>query len=140
MTRPYPFTREQELWLRDLETTEAPQTRGALHRLVPGSDAPAGYCCLGRAAIALGVPEVERGELGYFDGKDGTLSDELAKTLRLRNGGGSLLNPFADDPSVSSLTELNDDYEMSFKGIAAYIRANPWNVFLEPEESDKEVA
>lgn len=139
---PFPYSREQEAWLRDLETTEAPQTRGALHRLTADNDGPAGYCCLGRAAVVLGVPEVVDGTLGYFHGKDGTLSDELTATLRLRSGSGSLLKPFAGDPQVSSLTELNDDYGMSFKAIAAYIRANPWNVFLtdEPEESEKEVA
>lgn len=136
-TKPYPFTPEQEAWLRDLETTEAPQTRGALHRLAKGSESPEGYCCLGRACVVLGIEEREGiGPYAKFgeENADTWLPGEAIKRLHLRTMAGTFVTKVHE--IFDSLTAMNDG-GWNFKQIAAYIRANPENVFLPPEE-DKE--
>jgi hypothetical protein len=125
--KPYPFNEAQLAWLHDLETTEEPQTRGMLFRPFPepgihtgDDDFAPGYCCLGRAIVVL--------ETG--DNLNWSLpSEKTAKLLRLRDSNGSF-SPPVDDRNC--LAQLNDD-GWSFKKIAAYIRANPENVFLPPE-------
>jgi hypothetical protein len=122
--KPYPFTPEQEAWLRDLETTEEPQTKRYLHLFSEHDDfsetLSAGYCCLGRACVVLGATECKNGPIGLFDGNSGRLSNPLMHRLRLRGRGQSML------------ISLNDRGK-SFKQIAAYIRANPHNVFFPSE-------
>lgn len=134
--KPYPFSAEQEAWLRDLETTTEPQTRGALHRLGDWGDHTAGYCCLGRGCVALGIEEELDRYSGRFLGEKTTLPEAVVKTLRLRGDCGNLFIPveWMLGESASTLTELNDEARWPFAEIAAYIRANPWNVFLVPEE------
>ena len=118
------YTPDQEAWLQDLEKTRAKQTVGNLHD-------PEGWCCLGRACKVLGVPSVQL--LGWggthwsFDGHRQDLPAKAVKTLRLRDDLGAFLRPFGD---FKTLTEMNDK-GLSFKKIAAYIRANPKNVFIE---------
>lgn len=135
--KPYPFTPEQEAWLHDLETTEEPQTKGFLHVLVPGKVGfTSGYCCLGRACIVLGADEHESDDgLGYFWGESVALPGSLTNRLRLRGVCGEFAQVVVDhrERECANLAELNDN-DWSFKEIAAYIRANPWNVFLPPEE------
>lgn len=128
----YPFTLDQEAWLRDLETTDAPQTIGTLHRLVIDAEDemphPVGYCCLGRACVALGISEHIAGrEIGAFDGHSAWLPDSVVARLRLRSDNGQLQTQVGH---CHTLTGLNDLAEWSFKQIAAYIRENPENVFL----------
>lgn len=123
--QPFIFTPEQEAWLVDLETTEEPQTKGALHRL----RGAIGYCCLGRVCVSLGLPEsVLYGTFGRFDGRETSLSPAVTLRMNLHSGGGTLVEPVGPH---TSLIELNDSGGWSFKRIAAYIRANPRNVFNE---------
>jgi hypothetical protein len=136
--KPYIFSKAQEDWLRDLETTDAPQTTGTLHRMVPIGSVPVGYCCLGRACVALDIPEeVSRTrQIGVFMGRTGALPEGATKALRLRNSDGELAEAVeADGIAYPTLAGLNDGAEWSFKQIAAYIRANPRNVFID-EETD----
>ncbi len=137
----YQFTPEQEAWLRDLETTEEPQARGSLHKLIASDDSPAGYCCLGRACIVLGIEKKEAGS--DYDatcfGEESCVSylpEEGVKALRLASGDGTLIKqPFVlKGKSYDNLTELNDCALLTFRQIAAYIRSNPENVFLPIEE------
>lgn len=128
--KPYPFTPEQLAWLHDLETTDAPQTRGALHRIVKSDEFPVGYCCMGRAAVTLGLAEAPWSQdehLGSFHGSSANLMPFYR--LHLRSGSGDLLEKVDD---WSALTELNDELRWHFTKIAAYCRANPWNVFTDP--------
>ncbi len=141
--KPYPFTPEQLAWLHDLETTDAPQTIGSLHRIVKTHDLAAGYCCLGRGAVTLGLQEspwTEDEHLGSFHGSSAQLMPFYR--LHLRSGSGELLEPCPDprDPEAvgynkhgwQTLAELNDELRWSFPEIAAYCRAHPWNVFTDP--------
>ena len=125
--KPYPFTPEQEAWLHDLETTEEPQTKGKLHRLLDYSSIqPAGFCCLGRACVVFGFEGHPQMDVMAFDGNTGALPLNLSKRLRLRSCVGALANRHE---GCDHLAALNDS-GWSFKQIAAYIRANPENVFL----------
>jgi hypothetical protein len=137
---PYPYNEAQELWLRDLETTEEPQTKGRLHRILPSDDKEPGYCCLGRACVVLGLTPDDVSPFpcsGSYRGRTGGLPEFAFKRLRLRDDGGELLQPFVKEGrKMHSLYRLNDT-GWSFKQIATYIRANPYNVFLPPEESSE---
>lgn len=133
--KPHPFTPEQEAWLRDLETTDEPQTHSLLHRVSDGKES---FCCLGRACVALGL-EGEPFTLGMtYLSESNVLPAQAVAKLRLRDDIGSFKfngPTLSDDDDVATaLTELNDSGRFSFKEIAAYIRANPENVFLPPEE------
>ena len=60
-----------EEWATALESGEYPQTRGALRRVRPYGDQPAGFCCLGvltELAVKAGVTEAAR------QNRDGTVS------------------------------------------------------------------
>lgn len=60
-----------EQWAIALESGEYPQTRGALRRVRPYGDHPAGFCCLGvltDLAVKGGVTEAAR------ENEDGTVS------------------------------------------------------------------
>lgn len=149
-TKPYPFTPEQEAWLTDLETTEEPQTTEFLRvtETVFSNDGQVinavGYCCLGRACIVLGIDQHENED--SFITKFGKQRDEAMLPaealvrLRLRDNTGTLVKGILPTNGnrirIGCLTDMND-MGWSFKEIAAYIRANPENVFLPPEE-DKE--
>lgn len=136
---PYPYNEYQETWLRDLETTDAQQTVGYLHRLIASvrPEEVAGYCCLGRACIAMGErPEFFLdAEIGSYDGEETILPWHVVEKLRLLDAQGTFAESIrrTDGGQFDALTELNDA-GWSFKEIAAYIRGNPWNVFLAPDE------
>ena len=128
--KPYPFTPEQLAWLHDLETTDAPQTRGALHRIVKTEEFPVGYCCLGRAAVTLGLRESPWSEDEHLIAFHGSAANLMFfHRLHLRSASGDLLHKVED---LSALSELNDEERWSFKEIAAYCREHPWNVFTDP--------
>jgi hypothetical protein len=132
---PYPFNDDQEAWLRDLETTEEPQTMGYLHRIAQTDSAPIGFCCLGRACVTLGIPGKDDHTMTAYDGSYSLLPQSGVDRLRLRGDAGEMARAaIINDRDLVALTGMND-VGMSFKEIAAYIRANPWNVFLPPEES-----
>lgn len=133
----YQFTPEQEKWLVDLETTEEPQYfEGGLHLLPEPGVHAGGWCCLGRGAKTLGLPEGTRGRLGVFCAGTERLTSWLPASavaaLRLRGTCGEFRRYVAvGEETYGSLASLNDDAKWSFKQIAAYIRANPRNVFTE---------
>jgi hypothetical protein len=149
--KPYPFTEEQSAWLHDLETTTEPQTVGALHRVVAaGPHAPqcrVGFCCLGRGAAVLGLRESPWSEDDHLVSFHGSAVQLLPfRLLHLRSTGGELLVGVPDDEEAalradrefepegwSALAEINDELRWTFPQIAAYIRANPWNVFTGPD-------
>lgn len=142
--KPYPFTPEQLAWLLKLETTDQPQTRGALRRVVrievkavDGIEVfPAGWCCLGIGAETLQLKEYPCAIDHDVSSFSGSSTQLLAyRRLHLRGASGELLaqvqNPKGGE-WASTLAELNDDLRWTFPEIAAYIRANPWNVFTDP--------
>lgn len=126
----YPFNADQLAWLHDLETTTEPQCTGYLYST--GTDMPYGFCCLGRACAVLGLDPKDQGSYCTYDGCDCLIPPSAMSKLRLVGDGGDF-RVDADEGS-GSLTEMNDD-GWSFKQIAAYIRANPWNVFRDPEDA-----
>ncbi len=141
MDKPYPFTPEQLAWLLDLETTTEPQTYGALHRLTRiGSFGP-GYCCLGRGAVTLNLHETPWSDDDYLGSFGGSAVQLFAfRRLHLRGASGELADAVPPAPGVigegwQTLAEINDELKWTFPEIAAYIRANPWNVFTDPEAS-----
>ena len=117
----------QEAWLHDLETTEAPQAKG---RLFDG----VGYCCLGRACVVLEplVPFV-RCTLSdeYTFGVGGTVyasaPSEIVNKLCLRGVLG-----YPRDSESEYLTDMNDGGKYTFKDIARVIRSDPSVYFTEP--------
>jgi hypothetical protein len=107
------FTPEQEKWLAALESGEWKQCREALRRVA--DDGSESYCCLGVANLVCGLSE--------------TNPDNLANTYRqlaLYSRNGLVLAYPQDGPH--ELTAFNDN-GWSFAQIAAFIRANPWQVF-----------
>ena len=127
--KPYPFTDDQEAWLRDLETTDAKQGKEYLHiRTKDGDDE---FCCLGRACVVMNVPETIEMNVGMFSGQYVKfLSPELYRRMRLISEDGLLKEQvIINGNECESLVDMNDIGNLSFKQIAAYIRGNPWNVF-----------
>lgn len=126
------LTTEQEAWLQALESGKYDQITAYLHDEI-------GYCCLGVACELLAeVCEVDvhfsRMEgLYIYAGYTNSLPFEVQNKLHLRNSEGRLTKPYK---GAFSLTELNDRKRLSFKEIAAYIRANPENVFIKGAEDE----
>ena len=102
---------------------------------------PDGFCCLGLGCDLYNSDEWKSkwqkltpfldGSVGWeFLGEKQQLPKEVVAWLGLLNPIGKLANPFAPlgYKTLRSLSELNDSC-WSFKKIAAYIRANPDNVF-----------
>jgi hypothetical protein len=112
-TKPFKFGPVQKRWLHMLETTRRKQGRGSL-RTTNG-----GYCCLGIGELALGKKPSE------IEGK--MLDRESFRALGLRSGLGE-----ADDITYSC-GQLNDNARMTFKRIAAHLRANGPSLFHEVE-------
>jgi hypothetical protein len=119
------FTDLQEKWLTALESGEYQQCHSELH-------SNGKFCCLGVGCVILGYeidgngfkrPDGSRAA-GWLDGVDSV-------QLGLRCGSGLLRIPFNGN---DSLYQMNDD-GMTFAEIAAYIRANPENVFVKQEEA-----
>ena len=86
-----------EQWVTALESGEYPQTRGALRRVRPDGNRPAGFCCLGvltDLAVKAGVTEVCRenqdGTISYRDSWDendpGLEPSELPEIVRVWAG------------------------------------------------------
>ncbi len=120
----------QERWLAALESGEYEQAKG---RLVDGC----AFCCLGVACQLEGLPT--NGGSEFVDGdqtlEDGELSRRLSRKLGLYGPSGGLKTPVViADKKYPSLIALNDDAEWTFVQIAAYIRANPENVFTNSEQ------
>lgn len=146
----YKFNEDQEAWLHDLETTDAPQAMGKLHI------ADKGFCCLGRACVLLhdkynlrrkevvdgGANEVsfmyaDAEERLASDWRGSVLPNSIATALKLRTVGGHLKERFSER-QFSMLTEMNDRGNWTFKEIAKYCRDNPSNVFDDYDEQFKQ--
>jgi hypothetical protein len=150
-TDPYPFNEDQEAWLKELETTERQKGRGWLEK-------DNTFCCLGIACHLFGAIRVEPAIYGGYRFKiteEGQLDSThlpmpLAYRLKLRNTGGQFactirINGF----EYCALTAMNDSIDLvtgspnfgrhrfTFKDIAAYIRHDPWNVFISEEEASR---
>ncbi len=116
----YQLNEDQERWLQALESGKFSQQTGVLR----GYD---GYCCLGVAVKVLTPrsrflkPEAARNLLPC---------SRVMRRLLLRGNCGELVEYWGD---ASCLTTANDNGK-TFAEIAAYIRANPENVFLPQED------
>lgn len=140
------FTEVQEKLLEELESGKHRQADSVLiakdEKDEEGNCEGDGfsYCCLGVAArFALGE-EPERTDLGWnFGGSPGVLTLDQTERLNLHSGYGVFKHgctaPIAEpSPLVPehsplySLSEMND-WGLSFKEIAAFIRKTPWAVF-----------
>jgi len=119
----FQFTELQEKWLRALESGKYPQCHGELCNRE-------GTCCLGVACLIVGRRSGRRfkRDNAYLD-DESVLSRTFADELGLRDEYGGFLVPFE---GCTALSEMNDD-GATFLEIAAYIRANPENVFVAPE-------
>jgi len=96
-------------WVADLRTNP-PQCTGMLHD-------GAGYCCLGRLCVVLGVEFLRHGEL-YVPESDPYESELLPEDVKqesgLRTRDGRSWN------NSNSLVEMNDSH-MTFREIADFI-------------------
>lgn len=108
------FTPEQETWLKALESGCYRQCQQILH--VRHSDATDAYCCLGVAVEVLGLQEASDCDL-----------EATYEQLCLLTPAGEMRRP--KESGAATLIGLNDGLSWSFKDIAAFIRANPWQVF-----------
>ena len=123
MPRKFIYTPEQEAWLTDLETTDAPQTTAKLHT-------ENGFCCLGRACIVFKTPQTswinEDGiDVFSYEGESGPAPQSIVDKLHLFTNEGK---PRIETKNIECLVELNDAGK-TFKEIAAIIRAHPWRYF-----------
>jgi hypothetical protein len=108
------FTAAQEKWLQALESGAYRQCQQMLR--MTDSAGCNRYCCLGVAVEVCGLQETSECDLG-----------DSYEALMLRSKSGDVLLPHKAERST--LIGLNDGLEWSFAQIAAFIRANPWQVF-----------
>lgn len=113
----YQLNELQEKWLEALESGKYAQGKGWLAR-------ENRFCCLGVAAVVCGIDE---GRIDHCKTLDSFLG--VRDALHLRSGVGSLGSNY----SGMSLTGLNDESGKTFPEIAAFIRANPDQVFEDYE-------
>lgn len=117
-------------WVAALRSGEYKQTTGALHRTVPlGSDAPAGFCCLGvlcdlaeKDGVVHSRPN-DTGTVGYDGaGESGFYQSATLPGAVVNWAGLGDDNPLVrfDDDAVS-LSELNDELGAGFTEIADVI-------------------
>ncbi len=147
----YVFTPFQLEWLAALKSDKFEQTsQGELVSLFFDEQNVINkrkYCCLGVACVLVDslrgtMPELptlsyqEKDETGSFEGETSWLPKNMIPVLKLRNEQGALRQATRmfsperyKDEDFLSLGEMNDA-GITFKDIAAYIEANPENVFL----------
>ncbi len=144
---PYPYNADQRAWLNDLLYTKAPQAMGKLFACGNGDEF--GFCCLGRALAVMqahGTYDPTKGRVDFEAGHTSDLPDKYRRRLRLRSNLGQLAKPvlivplgkeFPKYAELTTLAHMNDSgLGLTFKCIAEYIEADPWNVFLEPDDED----
>lgn len=109
-------------WVRDLETTAEPQTKSSLHRLEDSEFGKAGYCCLGRACVVMGIKEIvpsnasmDKEGLFFFPGYEDPEVGYPQHEWFLETFGISR-------KEMNELADLNDDSDYSFAQIAAFLR------------------
>lgn len=111
------FTKLQEAWLHDLETTKAKQGNNYLRSRT-------GWCCLGRACKVMGMKGIRKFPGEYkkpyfeFNGNISQLNSETRCVLNL------------SDYGMSALITLNDRDRKPFKQIAAIMRQSPQDFFF----------
>ena len=131
-------TREEirEAWLQELEEYPERQIEGHLGSKFP--DGTEKYCCLGQLCKITISEENTEYKTGYsseqdiyFKGHSLVLPVEVVNLVGLRSVGGDLKTPFSvKGKFYTSLSAMNDD-AFTWPEIAAYIRANPENVFVD---------
>lgn len=100
-------------WADALESGEYPQTRYALHRLVPGIADPAGYCCVGVACVVAGIEGEPDDDSERFAGENAAAPGVLRDLV----GGG------VDWKDLYHRNDGSDGYHPhSFAEIAAHLR------------------
>lgn len=101
------------IWIDSLAKTRVKQGQGRL------GDSKVGYCCLGWACKKL--------KIAYNPSDD--FEDYLEDEIGLYSSNGN----FGWDTiaGVSSLADLNDKLEWSFKKISTFIKQNPMKIFEE---------
>ncbi len=119
------LTEDQENWLVALESGQYKQGARALFD-------GRGYCCLGVACKVQGVPD---DVIALKDVLSSDVTELLAvrEKLKLYDAVGLFRHGFAlpatsTSPPLESLANMND-FGRSFAEIAAFIRANPREVF-----------
>ena len=117
-------------WAEDLETTAAPQAKGALCKKVGQRW---GYCCLGRAEVVAGTKTIVDNNVrkifldaGFHTSQAGVLTSNTASRIGLDNPHlritPALRNKIIDGRSKAYATELNDEFKFTFREIAECIR------------------
>ena len=147
-TDPYPFNEDQEAWLKELETTDRKQGRGWL-------ESNNTFCCLGIACHLFNAIRLEPDNVNAYrfkmseQGKDEVswLPMPLAYRLKLRGATGAFVHSFRlNGVEYDCLASMNDAIDIAaaghppvftFKDIAAYMRHDPWNMFLADDEVKK---
>ncbi len=119
------MTEIQEEWLKALESGRYQQGCGTLR-------SGGTYCCLGVFCELQSDVTFDALNMQYRQDRDlftAYLTEDLYKRLGLRSKTGELVQPITfNSYPRRTLAEMNDN-GMTFKDIAAYIRANPTNVF-----------
>jgi hypothetical protein len=130
MKHEFQYELEQQIWLRALESGDFPQTTDHLHCRYENQDA---FCCLGVACEVLKIDKILLGDQ-YAYGRlesNTVLPDEARARLRLRSNAGEARVPFEIRGRMyKNLADANDG-GATHQEIAAVIRANPANFFLE---------
>lgn len=144
-SEPFTFGPMQTKWLEALESGDYAQCKRSLKGdiglgLKQEASGQIGYCCLGVLCEIAGLEWHEEGDdkSNYFrfgeDTSNGYLPTGFAETVGLANSWGTLKKSITfkfkgEDRTSHTLADLNDEFDQSFKDIAAYIRHDPHNVF-----------
>ncbi len=151
----YKYNALQDAWLQGLESGKFKQAEGALATKEVGK-LTFSYCCLGVACEVyneigtgkkLNIDKSHHDNVSFkesmieatYDGEYGLLPLSVSKALKLNDNDGTLIDSIENkgrlrnkracaDSEVDSLVDMNDN-GYTHKQIAAYIRANPENVF-----------
>lgn len=132
----------QRKWVEALKSGKYEQIQGEL-RILNYGGVINGYCCLG---VACDLYDPNLWDDRHHDGNTGEPSDNVADWLGLHTTNGfvdlsdhkeefeKILvdNCYSDSfDTVTELTTINDDYYVSFKGIAELVEAFPQEFFKE---------
>lgn len=125
------FTKEQEAWLVELETTEKLQGTGYLKS--ENKDKGLCYCCLGIACEL--ITPINNKFVGHYSthystqGFNAALPVGITDIYKLYDGLGDRFDSSEDDVESMSLSVLNDEHKLTFKEIAKTLRDNPHHYF-----------
>lgn len=136
------FAARRKLLTDALRSGEYAQTRFKLRHLVPNSEAPEGYCCLGvacelfRKATGQGEwspPNAVSGCAGFLiEGESVPVYSVLPSAVQQWFGFSSQSGGFdSSEYPTGALFRLNDTRRLSFAQIADVIDAQPKGLFVE---------